>query len=55
MASKQKGIRKAESEAYGFLGFINDVLSIINGTEGRRLGRRAYGRASGRVARKLFG
>ena len=55
MTSKQKGVRKAESEAYGFLRALNDVLAIINGRPGRRIARRAYGKATGRAARKLFG
>ena len=50
-----KGIRKGESEAYGFLRALNDIMAIINGKPGRRIARRAYGRATGRIARRWFG
>ena len=51
----RKDTRKTESGLYAFLRALNDVLAIINGKPVRRVGRRAYGRAAGRGARKLFG
>ena len=40
---------------YQLLKFINDVRAIRNGRVGRRIGRRVYGKATGSVARKVFG
>lgn len=41
--------------AYKALAISNDVNAVQRGKVGRRLGRRVYGRATGRLARKLFG
>jgi hypothetical protein len=40
---------------YAFLRISNDVNAIQKGKVGRRIGRRLYGRATGRLARRLFG
>jgi hypothetical protein len=34
---------------------MGDVNAVRNGTIGRRIGRRLYGKATGRLARRLFG
>lgn len=47
--------RSAESRIYRALRTYNDVKAVENGRIGRRIARRVYGRASGRLARKLFG
>ena len=41
--------------AYKLLAFSNDVNAVRRGKVGRRIARRAYGRATGRLARRLFG
>lgn len=43
------------STAYRALRTSNDVRAIRNGRVGRRVARRVYGKATGRLARKLFG
>lgn len=40
---------------YKLLRLSNDVNAIKKGKVVRRIGRRAYGKGSGRLARKLFG
>jgi hypothetical protein len=40
---------------YALLRLSNDVRAVKNGKFGRRVGRRVYGKATGRVARKMFG
>lgn len=40
---------------YALLGLSNDVNAVRKGKVGRRVGRRIYGKASGKLARKLFG
>lgn len=40
---------------YALLGLSNDVRAVRKGKVGRRVGRRIYGKASGKLARKLFG
>jgi hypothetical protein len=40
---------------YRLLRFRNDVNAVRRGKVGRRVARRAYGKATGRLARKLFG
>jgi hypothetical protein len=39
---------------YRVLRYSNDARAVRRGTVHRRVGRRAYGRATGRLARKLF-
>jgi hypothetical protein len=43
-----------ERNAYKALRTINDLKAIKNGRVPRRVARRAYGKASGRLARKIF-
>lgn len=53
----RRGVRKAERAAYKSLRATNDLLAISSGrpsTMARRVGRRLYGRAAGRLAAKLF-
>lgn len=40
---------------YKLLAISNDVNAVKRGKVSRRVGRRVYGKASGRLARKLFG
>lgn len=40
---------------YDLLAAMNDVAAILRGRVPRRIARRAYGKATGRLARKLFG
>lgn len=40
---------------YRALAFSNDVNAVRKGKVGRRIVRRAYGRATGRLARRIFG
>lgn len=40
---------------YRLLAFSNDVNAVRRGRVARRVGRRIYGRATGRLARRLFG
>ena len=40
---------------YKALKYINDVKAVKKGKVGRRVGRRIYGKAAGRLARKWFG
>lgn len=40
---------------YRLLRTVNDTKAVSKGKVGRRVGRRLYGKASGRLARKLFG
>lgn len=40
---------------YRGLRVSNDVRAVRRGRVSRRVGRRIYGKASGRLARKLFG
>lgn len=41
--------------AYRALRTTNDVRAVKRGRVARRVGRRVYGKASGKLARKLFG
>lgn len=41
--------------AYKALRTSNDINAVKRGKVGRRIARRAYGRAAGKLARKLFG
>lgn len=43
-----------KSTIYKLLRLSNDVNAIRRGRGGRRLARRAYGRATGRAARRIF-
>lgn len=47
--------RSVESRIYRALREYNDVKAVRNGRIGRRIGRRIYGRATSKLARKLFG
>lgn len=40
---------------YRALAIRNDINAVRRGKVTRRVGRRVYGKASGRLARKLFG
>jgi hypothetical protein len=40
---------------YCILKYTNDAKAVRKGRVGRRVARRAYGKATGRLARKLFG
>lgn len=44
-----------KSFLYDALKYSNDINAIRRGKVGRRIGRRLYGKATGRLARKLFG
>jgi hypothetical protein len=44
-----------KSAIYRCLKLSNDANAIAKGKVGRRIGRRIYGKATGRLARKLFG
>jgi hypothetical protein len=48
-------IMRIKSLAYKALRTSNDINAIRRGKVGRRVARRVYGKASGRVARKIFG
>ena len=39
---------------YKALKITNDVNAVSKGKVGKRIGRRAYGKATGKLARKLF-
>lgn len=43
-----------KSTIYKMLRISNDINAIKKGKVGRRIGRRIYGKATGRLARKLF-
>ena len=47
--------RTIRGTTYQVLRISNDVRAVRRGTLGRRLARRVYGRAAGRLARRLFG
>lgn len=40
---------------YRMLRLSNDVNAVKKGRVGRRVGRRIYGKATGKLARSLFG
>lgn len=40
---------------YDLLKLLGDLSAISNNTVPRRVGRRVYGKATGRLARRLFG
>lgn len=44
-----------KSAIYRALRISNDVNAVAKGKAGRRIGRRIYGKTTGRLARKLFG
>ncbi|HEU5418121.1 MAG TPA: hypothetical protein VFV41_10560 [Streptosporangiaceae bacterium] len=46
--------RSTESQIYDALKIYNDARAIRRGRIGRRVARRVYGRASSRLARRLF-
>lgn len=39
---------------YRLLKYSNDVNAVRRGKVGQRVGRRVYGKSTGRLARKLF-
>ena len=43
-----------KSRLYRMLHLSNDINAVRRGRIGRRIARRGYGRATGRLARKLF-
>ena len=53
MAARRR--RDGKSLAYEVLKVSNDVKAIRQGRVGRRIGRRLYGKATGRLARRIFG
>jgi len=44
-----------KSWMYRFLAFTNDVNAVKKRRVPRRIARRAYGKATGRLARRIFG
>lgn len=40
---------------YSLAALLGDVNAVRHGRVGRRIGRRIYGKATGRLARRLFG
>lgn len=44
-----------KSLVYRLLGLSNDLNAVRRGRVGRRIARRVYGRATGRLARRLLG
>jgi hypothetical protein len=48
-------ISKTRGALYGAARVLGDYNAIRRGTVGRRVGRRVYGKATGRLARRLFG
>jgi hypothetical protein len=44
-----------KSWIYRLPAFSNDVNAARKGRLGRRIGRRLYGKVTGRIARRLFG
>jgi hypothetical protein len=40
---------------YGLARVLGDLNAVQKGKVGRRVGRRLYGKGSGRLARRLFG
>ncbi len=44
----------AKSAIYKFLRIWNDASAVKRGTVGKRIGRRATGKAAGRTMRNLF-
>ena len=44
-----------KSALYALLHPSNDINAIVKGQVGRRIGRRIYGKGTGRLARKWFG
>lgn len=47
-------INKARAFMYKLAKFLGDVQAVKRGNVSRRVGRRAYGKVSGKLARKLF-
>ena len=47
--------RSTKGWLYLFLRTWNDVDAVRKGRVARRVGRRVYGKAAGRLARSLFG
>ena len=47
--------RNTESRIYQGLRVYNDLNAVRRGRVVRRAGRRVYGKAAGRLARRLFG
>ena len=43
-----------KSALYAFLCLSNDINAIKKGKVGRRIGRRIYGKGTGRAARRIF-
>ncbi|WP_195210517.1 hypothetical protein [Actinomarinicola tropica] len=43
-----------KSSIYKALRIWNDVSAVRKGRAGRRVGRRIYGKATGRLARRIF-
>lgn len=46
---------KFKTFAYKALKYSNDANAVKKNKVGRRVGRRVYGKATGRLARKIFG
>jgi hypothetical protein len=47
-------VATVKSLLYKLLRLSNDLNAVRRGRIGRRIARRAYGKATGRLARKLF-
>jgi len=47
--------RSIKSQVYRGLRISNDINAVRRGRIGRRVARRAYGKVTGRLARRLFG
>ncbi|WP_162842314.1 hypothetical protein [Jeotgalicoccus halotolerans] len=39
---------------YAILKYSNDAKAVKNGKVGKRIGRRVYGKVTGRIARSIF-
>jgi hypothetical protein len=44
----------AKRRIYRWLKYSNDINAVRRGKVGRRVGRRVYGKATGKWARRLF-
>lgn len=55
MAQHRRKPRTVESDVYRALRLVNDVRAVASGHAGRRVARRMYGKATGRLARRIFG
>lgn len=54
VARRRDGLSRTRSVLYGLARLIGDVSAVRKGTVGKRLLRRAAGKATGRLLGKLF-